>query len=131
MELSDRGHGGDRPIPPSVEEKIELARRQLQRASAVLACLAVASDEDAAVDFSDVACVARKLIDSAIEDLDLVELMRGLWHRGDSVRRVTASQLADGLKWAVFQKSCWMRRQRAVARSCTKGPATSTALEKL
>ena len=47
MESSDRGDGGNRPIAPSVAEKIELARRQLQHAPAVLTCLAVASDEDA------------------------------------------------------------------------------------
>ncbi len=75
---SGGGSGGSRGIPPGVERRIETARRQLQRASAVLACLAVASDEDAEVDCSDVASVARKLIDSAVDDLDLVELMRGL-----------------------------------------------------
>jgi len=56
---------------------IESERRNLQRASAVLAALAAAFEREAEeIDAGDVAQVARQLIDGAINALDRVELER-------------------------------------------------------
>ena len=61
----------------AVFEVIERERRNLQRASAVLASLRVACMyEDEEIAAGDVAYVARQLIDGATEALDRVELER-------------------------------------------------------
>jgi len=74
------GKGGRRRIKKDVVGRavldvIERERRNLQRASAVLASLSAAlkSDEEE-IDGGDVADVARRLIDDATEALDRVEL---------------------------------------------------------
>lgn len=74
-----RGTDGWRQSSDPAERRREDRARSSSTATRFCrAGLSVASDEDAEVDFSDVASVARKLIDSAVDDLDLVELMRGL-----------------------------------------------------
>lgn len=61
----------------AVVEVIERERRNLQRASAVLASLSVACMyEEKRIAAGDVAYVARQLIDAATEALDRVELRR-------------------------------------------------------
>lgn len=63
----------------AVAEVIERERKNLQRASAVLASLSVAvmyEEDEIAAD--DVAYVARQVIDAAVEALDLVELQRAV-----------------------------------------------------
>ena len=64
-------------IGRAVEAVIERERRNLMRASAVLASLTVAVmyDEDQ-VSADDVAYVAREIVDRAVEALDLVELIK-------------------------------------------------------
>lgn len=58
-------------------DRIETERRRLRRASAVLACLVIAANEDTEdVDCGDVALVVRGLIDTAVAALDSVELER-------------------------------------------------------
>ena len=64
-------------VGPALFEVIERERRNLQRASAVLASLTVAvmyEEEEMAA--GDVAYVARGLIDQATDALDVVELER-------------------------------------------------------
>jgi hypothetical protein len=61
----------------AVMDVIERERRNLQRASAVLASLSVAAGRDERdFDAGDVADVARQLIDGATDSLDRVELDR-------------------------------------------------------
>lgn len=61
----------------AVIDVIERERRNLQRASAVLASLSVACMyEEKRIAAGDVAYVARQLIDAATEALDRVELRR-------------------------------------------------------
>jgi hypothetical protein len=56
---------------------IERERRNLQRASGVLAALSVAVGRDERdIDAGDVADVARQLIDQVLDSLDRVELER-------------------------------------------------------
>lgn len=71
-------------MPRRVHRKIELERRRLNQASAVLKCLNVAFNEDAEVDFGDVAIVAYTIIDSVIDELDIVTLERVQAHGLDS-----------------------------------------------
>jgi hypothetical protein len=64
-------------LPPDVHARIEIERRRLQKASAVLAVLVFAANHDAPdVDAGDVASAAQLLIDLAIEGLDIVSLLR-------------------------------------------------------
>lgn len=58
----------------SIQQRIEMERRQLQRATAVLACLALAFDQELEVDFGDVANVAKNLILDALRALDVIAL---------------------------------------------------------
>jgi hypothetical protein len=61
----------------AVLEVIERERRNLQRASAVLASLSVAAGIDGPeIDTGDVAEVARQLIDAVTDALDCVQLRR-------------------------------------------------------
>ncbi len=64
-------------VEPAVLDVIERERRNLQRASAVLASLTVSLEylKDQ-IDAGDIADVARELIDGATEALDRVELER-------------------------------------------------------
>jgi hypothetical protein len=56
---------------------IERERRNLQRASAVLAALSVAVElEEQGIDAGDVADVARQLLDGVTDALDLVQLRK-------------------------------------------------------
>jgi hypothetical protein len=71
-------------VPRRVHRKIELERRRLNQASAVLKCLNVAFNEGAEVDFGDVAIVAYTIIDSVIDELDIVTLERVRAHGLDS-----------------------------------------------
>jgi hypothetical protein len=71
-------------VVPRVHRKIELERRRLNQASAVLKCLNVAFNEDAEVDFGDIAIVAYTIIDSVIDELDIVTLERVRAHGFDS-----------------------------------------------
>jgi hypothetical protein len=64
-------------VGQAVFEVIERERRNLQRASAVLASLTIAAMyEEEEIAAGDVAYVARQLIDQATEALDIVELER-------------------------------------------------------
>lgn len=64
-------------IGRAVEEVIERERRNLQRASAVLASLTVAvMYEEDQIAADDVAYVAREVVDRAVDALDLVELAK-------------------------------------------------------
>ena len=66
-------------IGQAVAEVIERERRNLQRASAVLASLTVAvMYEEDQIAADDVAYVAREVIDAAVEALDLVELAKAI-----------------------------------------------------
>ena len=67
---------GNKAITPQLTEKIEAARRRLQQASAVLKCLTVAFNEEAEIDFGDVAMTAYDVIDAVIDSLDVVMLER-------------------------------------------------------
>lgn len=63
-------------VPEWVEDRIETERRRLNQASSVLKCLTVAFNEDAEVDFGDIATTAYTIIDSVIDALDIVALKR-------------------------------------------------------
>jgi hypothetical protein len=61
----------------AVLDVIERQRRNLQRASAVLAALSVAAGrEERDIDAGDVADVARQLVDGVTDALDRLELRR-------------------------------------------------------
>lgn len=61
---------------PSVRSKIEVERRRLQRACAVLSCLMVAADEESDdVDLGDVAHVVRDLVLATLAGLDAAKLV--------------------------------------------------------
>jgi hypothetical protein len=57
-----------------IQIKINVTRRRLQRASAVLRCLTVASDEGAEFDVSDVAAAVRDIVDHAVDALEPINL---------------------------------------------------------
>jgi hypothetical protein len=57
-----------------IQIKINVTRRRLQRASGMLSCLAVAADEGAEFDVSDVAIVVRDIVDDAVDTLDSTNL---------------------------------------------------------
>lgn len=59
------------------DNRIEIERRRLQRARAVLECLSIAHDAGHDIDYSDVADVAHNLVDLAIDNLDSVKLKAG------------------------------------------------------
>jgi hypothetical protein len=61
-------------LPEPIQIKINVTRRRLQRASAVLSCLAVASDESAEFDVSDVAVAVRDIVDHAVDALEPMTL---------------------------------------------------------
>lgn len=64
-------------ISDAARERIEVERRRLQKASAVLACLIYAVNHDEpGIDPGDVASVTRELIDRAVLALDIVVLQR-------------------------------------------------------
>ena len=66
----------------AVVDVVERERRNLRRASAVLASLTVSlEDLKDQVDAGDIADVARELIDGAMEALDRVELARAATRR--------------------------------------------------
>lgn len=76
-----RRKGRPRPsrIPADIREVIEIERSRLLRAYSVLGCLELAIDyshgmEDVQLSWSDVAAVARELVDVAIDRLDSVSL---------------------------------------------------------
>lgn len=60
----------------SIRMRIETERRQLQRASALLACLSAAFDAGRDIEYSDVADVARELVGRALDGLDSARLHR-------------------------------------------------------
>jgi hypothetical protein len=62
----------------SVSEIIERERRSLQCACALLDCLRIAAmyDDEEVIDAGDVAYVVRRLVSSAVNALDRVELRR-------------------------------------------------------
>lgn len=67
--------GDSLDVPEPVRRRIERERRRLQRASAVLRCLVYAANHDApGIDCGDVARVALKLIERALDALDVVKL---------------------------------------------------------
>lgn len=61
-------------LPQPLQVKINVTRRRLQRASAVLSCLAVAADEGAEIDVSDVAIAVRDIVDHAVDALEPITL---------------------------------------------------------
>jgi hypothetical protein len=63
-------------LSPKVIRAIERERRRLDRATALLKCLTVASMYDDAIDAGGVAEVAYRLVEKAIGRLDVVELRR-------------------------------------------------------
>lgn len=73
--------GASPNIPSEAEERIEGQRRQLQQASTLLTCLWISTlyEEwhDVEIDAADVALVVRKMVDEAVEALDLVHFLRG------------------------------------------------------
>jgi hypothetical protein len=82
------GKGGRRRTEKDVFERavldvIERERRNLQKASAVLAALSAAvGREERDIDAGDVADVARQVIDGVMDSLDRVELERAAKSRG-------------------------------------------------
>lgn len=65
-------------LPDPIQIKINVTRRRLQRASAVLGCLAIAADEGAEFDVSDVAVAVRDIVDDAVDTLDSTNLIPAL-----------------------------------------------------
>jgi hypothetical protein len=65
-------------LPDPIQIKINVTRRRLQRASAVLSCLAVAADEGTEFDVSDVAIAVRDIVARAVDTLDPTNLTGGL-----------------------------------------------------
>jgi hypothetical protein len=63
-------------LPADLVARITAARRSLQRAAAVLACVSFAADHDADVDLGDAAQAACDLVASAVNALDGVQLAR-------------------------------------------------------
>lgn len=72
--------GGGRAIPKGVEQAIEHQRVQLMRVSTVLTCLWITTLyqewHDVEIGADDVALLLRRVIDEAVEALDIVVLMR-------------------------------------------------------
>lgn len=64
---------GDR-MPQAAAAAIERERLRLQKASALLACLAFAANHDANIDAGSIAAVVSDLIDLTLERLDSVTL---------------------------------------------------------
>ncbi len=63
-------------LPAELVARIDAARRQLQRAAAVLACVSFAADHDADVDLGDATQAACDLVASAVDALNGVQLAR-------------------------------------------------------
>jgi hypothetical protein len=63
-------------LPAKLVARINGARRDLNKAAAVLACVAFAADHDADVDLRDAAQAACDLVVSAVNALDGVPLAR-------------------------------------------------------
>lgn len=80
--------GASPNIPSEAEDRIESQRRQLQQASTLLTCLWISTlyEEwhDVEIDAADVALVVRKMVDEAVEALDLVHLLRGHAQQDDT-----------------------------------------------
>lgn len=69
--------GRESELSPQIRDRIEIERRRLQQAAAVLAALAIAAEEDPnALDAGDVALAAKALIETAVTNLDSVSLQR-------------------------------------------------------
>lgn len=80
--------GASPNIPSEAEERIEDQRRQLQQASTLLTCLWISTlyEEwhDVEIDAADVALVVRKMVDEAVDALDLVHFLRGHAQQDDA-----------------------------------------------
>lgn len=88
-----------RSIPRGVEQAIERERAQLMRVSTVLTCLwigALYQDRHGVeIEADDVALLLRRVIDEAIDALDIVVLARAIESSNDGLERDEALDLDD------------------------------------
>lgn len=86
-------------IPRGAEQAIELQRLQLMRASSVLTCLWLASLyqewHEIEIDAADIALLVRRVINDAVDALDIVNLARAVESPDDGLERDNAVDLDD------------------------------------